>query len=96
MGESCRAHQHFQIHSTTLADLDLSQAMGLESITHSGPSTVDHRTLLRSGRLPLSFLRGCGLPDLLIDYLQSLLSAGPIQFYSCFISYSTANQGFAE
>src|SRR4030095_16914528 len=47
-------------------------------------------------RLPLKFLRGCGLPDRLIDYLPSLLEAGPIQFYSCFISYSTANQDFAD
>jgi len=37
-----------------------------------------------------------GRPDGLIDYLPSLLNAGPIQFYSVFISYSTANQDFAE
>ena len=70
--------------------------MGLNACRHLGPSTLDHRTLLRSGPLPLSFLRGCGLPDTLIDYLPSLVNAGPIQFYSCFISYSTANQDFAE
>ena len=52
--------------------------------------------MLKSGPLPLSFLRGCGLPDRLIDYLPSLLNAGPIQFYSCFISYSSANQDFAD
>ena len=62
-----------------------------------GPSIVDHRTLLLSGSsIPLQFLRGCGLPDRLIDYLPSLLEVGPIQFYSCFISYSTANQDFAD
>ena len=36
----------------------------------------------------LAFLRGVGLPDNLIDYLPSLLNQ-PIQFYSCFISYSS-------
>ena len=40
-------------------------------------------------------LRGCGLPDTFIDYLPSLLSK-PIRFYSCFISYSTKDQDFAD
>ena len=47
---------------------------------HEGPSIIDHRTLQRSGRLPLAFLRGCGLPDRLIDYLPSLLEEA-IQYY---------------
>jgi TIR domain len=40
-------------------------------------------------------LRGCGLPDNLIEYLPALRDEA-IQFYSCFISYSTKDQGFAE
>jgi hypothetical protein len=60
-----------------------------------GPSIIDHRTLQRSGPLPLAFLRGIGLPDNLIDYLPSLLNQ-PIQFYSCFISYSSMDQKFAD
>jgi TIR domain len=48
-----------------------------------------------SGRLPLSFLRGCGLPDALIDYLPSLLNE-PIQLYSVFISYSHKDEAFAQ
>jgi hypothetical protein len=68
----------------------------LDTLYHRGPSIIDNRTLLQSGPLPLAFLRGCGLPDRLIDYLPSLLETGPIQFYSCFISYSTANQDFAD
>jgi hypothetical protein len=86
---------HAHCSRTILADLDLSQALGLESIAHHGPSVIDHCTLERSGPLPLSFLLGCGLPDRLIDYLPSLLNARPIEFYSVFISYSTANQDFA-
>jgi hypothetical protein len=35
------------------------------------------------------------LPENLIDYLPSLLNQ-PIQFYSCFISYSAKDQEFAE
>lgn len=80
---------------TIFRDTDLSAAVDLENILHYGPSTIDHRTLTRSGPLPLAFLRGCGLPDTLIEYLPSLLNQ-PIQFYSCFISYSTKDQAFAD
>jgi uncharacterized protein YjbI with pentapeptide repeats len=68
---------------------------GLDSCIHFGPSVIDHRTLSQSGPLPLAFLRGCGLPDRLIEYLPSLLNQA-IQFYSCFISYSTSDQEFAD
>ena len=80
---------------TILADLDLSGCKGLENCVHRGPSTIDHRTLQRSAPLPIGFLRGVGLPENLIDYLPSLLNQ-PIQFYSCFISYSSKDQDFAE
>jgi uncharacterized protein YjbI with pentapeptide repeats len=80
---------------TVFADVDLSATKGLHDCKHRGPSVIDHRTLQRSGQLPLSFLRGCGLPDNLIDYLPSLLNQ-PIQFYSCFISYSSEDDEFAQ
>jgi uncharacterized protein YjbI with pentapeptide repeats len=80
---------------TILADLDLSRTVGLESCVHEGPSPIDHRTLARSGRLPLQFLRGCGLPDAFIDYIPSLFHQA-IEFHSCFISYSTKDQEFAD
>jgi hypothetical protein len=51
--------------------------------------------LKRSGTLSLAFLRSVGLSDNLIDYLPSLLNQ-PIQFYSCFISYSSQDQDFAD
>jgi TIR domain len=60
-----------------------------------GPSILDHRTLAQSGPLPLAFLRGCGLPDPLIDSLPSLRKQA-LSFASCFISYSTKDQDFAE
>ena len=76
-------------------NVDLSTTKGLDTCTHEGPSVLDHRTLQRSGRLPLAFLRGCGLPDRLIDYLPSLLDEA-IQYYSCFISYSSKDDAFAK
>jgi TIR domain/Pentapeptide repeats (8 copies) len=80
---------------TTFSDTNLNHAVGLETCRYSGPCTVDHRTLFEYEPLPISFLRGCGLPENLIDYLPSLRGTG-VQFYSCFISYSTKDHTFAE
>jgi hypothetical protein len=80
---------------TVLSNVDLSGCKNLESIQHHGPSTIDIRTLQRSGPLPLAFLRGVGLPDRLIDYLPSLLGQA-IQHYSCFISYNHTDIRFAR
>src|SRR5262245_34529233 len=70
-------------------------AEGLGHCRHSAPSYIDFQTLQRSGPLPSSFLRGVGLPDGLIQYLPSLLNQ-PIQHYSCFISYSSKDDAFAQ
>jgi hypothetical protein len=80
---------------TVLGDINLAGAIGLEACHHAGPSFIDYQTMQQSGSLPLVFLRGVGLPDKLIEYLPSLLNQ-PIQFYSCFISYSSQDQEFAE
>lgn len=80
---------------TVLSDTNLSKTIGLASCKHVGPSTIDHRTFAKSGQLPIFFLRGCGVPETLIAYLPSLLEQ-PVQFYSCFISYSTRDQEFAD
>jgi hypothetical protein len=45
--------------------------------------------------MPEGFLRGAGVPDDFIVYMRSLV-AKPIEFYSCFISYSSKDQEFAE
>ena len=80
---------------TVLAAVDLSTAKGLETVRHSGPSTIGVDTIYRSkGKIPEVFLRGAGLPDDLIGYIRSI--AGAIQFYSCFISYSGKDQQFAD
>jgi TIR domain len=71
------------------------EGLGLETCNHYGPSILDPRTLANSGPLPLVFLRGCGLPEALIEYLPSLLGE-TIQFYSCFISYSSADEAFCR
>src|SRR5262249_4310025 len=75
------------LNETVFSNTDLTTVQGLETCRHRGPSPLDHRTLARFGPLPLAFLRGCGLPERLIEYLPSLLNE-PFQFYSCFISHS--------
>jgi uncharacterized protein YjbI with pentapeptide repeats len=80
---------------TVFGNTTLTAVRGLETCRHEGPSVLDHHTLAKSGPLPLIFLRGCGLPDTLINYLPSLLNE-PFQFYSCFISYASKDQAFAE
>ena len=85
---------------TIFADVDLSEIKGLESIEHYGPSHVSTDTLIRSkGKIPEVFLRGCGLPDVWIDAPPVPDwgdGAETIQFYSCFISYSSQDRDFAD
>lgn len=81
---------------TILAHLDLGTVKGLETVYHTGPSTIGVDTLVLSqGKVPEVFLQGCGVPDTFITYAASLIGR-PIQFYSCFISYSSKDQAFAE
>jgi hypothetical protein len=83
---------------TTFADNDLSEVKGLETINHFRPSSIGVDTLYKSaGRIPEAFLRGCGVPDDFITYLPSVIGAREaVQFYSCFISYSTRDEEFAR
>jgi hypothetical protein len=80
---------------TVFGNTTLSEVKGLDQCRHVGPTVIDFQTLQKSGPLPLTVLRGVGLPDRLIDYLPSLLTEA-IQHYSCFISYSSKDQAFAE
>jgi len=59
---------------TIFSDTNLAGAKGLDTCIHVGPSTIDYRTLLLSGRLPLEFLRGCGVPSELQDALPNIMA----------------------
>lgn len=75
---------------------DLSHVQGLDSVVHEGPSFIPVETLLNFGpKLPVSFLRGCGLFDEEIEYFRSRIQR-PFKPYSCYISYSHADTEFAE
>lgn len=81
---------------TRFGDVDLSTVLGLDTVVHLGPSSIDIDTIYRSeGNIPESFLEGAGVPDSFIRYMRSL--TGPaITFDSCFISYSEKDRPFAE
>jgi hypothetical protein len=80
---------------TTVGNVDLRQVKGLNDVEHRGPSTIGIDTIYRSnGEIPEPFLRGCGVPETFITFIRSLVGH-PIEFYSCFISYSGKDQGFA-
>ena len=56
---------------TIFFDVNLSQVSGLENINHHAPSILSIGTIHASlGRLPVSFLRGCGLNDWEIEYAK--------------------------
>ncbi len=84
-----------QFVKTVIAATDLSETLGLHRCHHLGPSSVDYQTLNMSRNVPIGFWRGCGIPDGIIDFLPSLVDQA-IQFYSCFISYSSKDQEFAD
>lgn len=56
---------------TALGGIDFSMTLGLESIQHDLPSSVDTSTIQQSkGQLPEIFLRGCGFSDTDIEYAK--------------------------
>ncbi len=56
---------------TSLLNLDLRQAQGLETIKHLSSSSISTDTLIKSqGQIPEIFLRGCGFSDWEIENVK--------------------------
>jgi hypothetical protein len=84
------------IGGSSFGENDLSKVKGLDNVNHAGSSVIDFHTIyLSKGNIPKVFLQGCGVPEDFISYVHSLVIQ-PIQFYSCFISYSHADKSFAR
>jgi hypothetical protein len=82
--------------ASSFGETDLSAVKNLESVKHVAPSSIGIDTIYKSGgNIPEEFLRGCGAPDDFITYMRAL-TAKPIEFYSCFISYSSRDEEFAK
>jgi hypothetical protein len=81
---------------TVFARLDLRVVEELDTVIHLSPSKVDILSVqLPEGETRRHFLRGVGFPDILIDYLPSLLTSA-IQYESCFISYAHQDEALAK
>ncbi|MCP4204847.1 MAG: toll/interleukin-1 receptor domain-containing protein [bacterium] len=90
---------------TAIGDVDLSQTQGLDKVVHTYRSSVATSTLertaaglakdpCRQGEIE-AFLRNAGVEDHWVDYFRSRIGQ-PIDFYSCFISYSHTDTSFAR
>jgi hypothetical protein len=84
------------LNATVFGENYLDEVIGLDSVIHNGPSVIGIATIYRSkGNISEAFLRGAGVPDNFILYMRSLAGQA-IEFYSCFISYSSKDHEFAE
>lgn len=76
-------------------DIDLGAAKNLSHSKVFSHTTLDHRTLFKSGVLPLNFYRSCGFPDNFVEYVTSLIR-DPIAMKSCFLSHSSKDEMFVN
>ena len=82
--------------AVVFADCNLGDCIGLETVVHRGPSSIDVNTLIRTaGNIPENFLRGAGIPENIIAFLSSLKEEGT-RFYTCFVSYGSPDSDFAK
>jgi hypothetical protein len=82
--------------STTMVNMDLSTTKGLEAVRHHSPSSIGIDTIYQSqGKIPETFLRQAGVPESFLEIMAAITNR-PIEYYTCFISYSSKNQDFAE
>jgi hypothetical protein len=90
---------------TVFASVSLSNVHGLSHVRHGGPSFISVDTL-ETAAADLAkdssrqhevewFLEKAGVPKEYIELFRSRVGQ-PIQFYSCFISYSTKDHVFAD
>ncbi len=81
---------------TPFDELNLGYVQGLESVKHNSPSTIGIDTIFKShGNIPEVFLRGCGVPDEMVAFVRSIRDH-PVEFYCCFISYSSKDEDIAK
>jgi uncharacterized protein YjbI with pentapeptide repeats len=79
----------------SFALLSLEFVHGLDVLGHSAENSIGIDTFFRSGGLPESFLRGSSVPEEFIQYAASLVGKA-IEYYSCFLSYSSKDDEFAR
>ncbi len=88
----------------TLADLDLSPLCDADPpVNHEGPSTVDHRAIVKSLRSPhlKDFLQRTGMPEVFVEYSVSCaqsLDTNVLRnlLQSTFLSFGGPDEPFAR
>ena len=80
---------------TILVDTDLAGARHLETCRFWAPVGIDSRTLIRCAAIPAPFLRGCGVPEPMIENLPALFPK-TIEYYSVLIRYDVEDAVLAE
>jgi uncharacterized protein YjbI with pentapeptide repeats len=78
-----------------LASSYLRDVRGLDSIVVSRNNSIGIDTFFQSGGLPDFFLRNSNVPEEFIQYAASLVGKA-IEYYSCFLSYSSKDDDFAR
>ncbi len=78
----------------TFSSVSLRTARGLTAARSEGNS-IGIDTFFKSGGLPEFFLRESGVPEEFIQYASSLVGKA-IEYYSCFLSYSSKDDEFAR
>lgn len=82
------------IGNTVFAHVDLREVNGLTDINHISPSRVELHTIqLPQDSSALHFLRGVGVLEEWIDFYKAQVMR-PVQYHSCFISYTHQNDEF--
>src|SRR5258708_6028818 len=85
-----------RVSQTIFATINLRNTKGLAEIQHYGPSSVALNTIqLPQDGSALHFLRGVGLSDEWIDFWRAT-RMHPVQYHSCFISYSNNDDVLAR
>jgi len=80
--------------TTIFADTRLTDIKGVDSLYAFG-LYFDIQTFFKSGGLPESLLRAAEIPDEFITFAASLAGTA-IEYYSCFLSYSSQDDEFAR
>jgi hypothetical protein len=81
---------------STFTHVSLSGVRGLEHLDeYTADNSIGLETFFESGGLPESLLRASGVPEEFIQYAASLVGKA-IEYYSCFLSYSSKDDEFAR
>jgi hypothetical protein len=84
------------LYLNSFAGVSLRHVRGLDALgSNTENNSIGIDTFFLSGGLPESFLRGAGVPEDFIQYAASLVGKA-IEYYSCFLSYSSSDDEFAR